>query len=59
MLQNVNNVDGWNLLREELKEAILSVLKNGPYYTAKPDASAYRRGVAGENWGWREKRLTK
>jgi len=39
MLQNVrSNVDGWNLLREELKEAILSVLKNGPYYTAKPDA---------------------
>jgi hypothetical protein len=34
MLQNLrSNVDGWNLLREEVKEALLTVLKNGPYYT--------------------------
>ena len=46
MLQNVrSNVDGWNLLREELKEAILSVLKNGPYYTAKPDAEVLTEEV--------------
>ena len=30
---------------EELKEAILSVLKNGPYYTAKPDAEVLTEEV--------------
>ena len=34
LLQNLrNNVDGWNLLREELKEGVLTILKNGPFYT--------------------------
>ena len=34
ILQNLrSNVDGWKLLREEVKEAVLTVLKNGPYYT--------------------------
>ena len=34
LLQNLrNNVDGWNLLREELKDDLLTILKNGPFYT--------------------------
>ena len=32
LLQNLrNNVDGWNLLREELKDDVLTILKNGPF----------------------------